>query len=169
VVLQVSSVISANHTEPKGIEHRGDLERLALGRAFEDHSSEIDAAELPSFRPLSHGVPSPTWTAPTPRLSPPSTETNQGLEPISFSRARALSARQAPLRADARATPSRREHGSGGISQRSTRPLLLVCFFVAGAVTGLGAAYVVGAEKIVDGTIEHARMDLSSVTSIAHQ
>jgi TPR repeat protein len=44
---------------------------------------------------------------------------------------------------------------------------LLVCFFLAGAVAGLGSAYVAGAERIVDGTIEHARTALSFLTGTA--
>src|SRR6202011_1088324 len=79
----------------------------------------------------------------------------------------ALSAGHAPLQTDARVTSSRRELGSRRISRRSSRPFLLVCFFAAGADAGLGSAYVAGTERIVDGTIEHARTALSSLTGIA--
>ncbi len=157
---------SANQTKPDHLKfddeaarHRADLERTELSQAFEDGWGEVDAAELPSFRPLSHGVPSPHRTAPTQRSPPPSAETRPPP-------ARALSGGHAPLQADARATSSRPELASRSISQRS-RPFLLVCFFLAGAVAGLGSAYVAGAERIVDGTIEHARTALSFLTGTA--
>jgi hypothetical protein len=173
-VFQFSSATSATQTKPIELRddarrHYGDLERLTPGQAFEDDWDEIDAADLPSFRPLSRGVPSPHRTAHTPRFSPPLAETSAATAPLPFSRARALVAAHASLQVDAWATSDRRDLGSRRFSQRSPRPFLLVCFFVAGAVAGLGGAYVVGTERIVDGTIGHARTALSSLTGIAHQ
>jgi hypothetical protein len=169
VVVRFSAPTSATQTKPEGIERgddavRADLEHRMLDQAFEDGWGEVDATELPSFRPLSRGRPSPHRTAHT-LASPPLAETNYGLEPVPFSRARAVSAAQAPLQATAPPTPSRREHGYRRSSQRSPRPFLLVCFFVAGAVCGLGGAYVPGAERIIEGTIGDARTTLFAIVA----
>jgi hypothetical protein len=115
VAVRFSAPTRPTQTKPEGIErgddaarHRADLDHWTLGQVFEDGWGEVDAAELPSFRPLSRGRPSPHRTART-VASPPLAGTNHGLEPVPFSRARALSAGQAPLQADRR------------ISQRSPR------------------------------------------------
>jgi hypothetical protein len=140
---------------------RQDFERLALAAAFEEHLSDVDAAELPSFRPLVRGVPSPHPAPPTPRSGRPSAETSPATTvPLPFNRARALAAGQAPLQA----TSSRRGLRSRRLARRSAGPFVLVCLFLAGAVAGLGGAYVAGAEGMVDGAVQRARTVLTSLS-----
>jgi hypothetical protein len=173
VVAEVFSAgpIGADRTKPDNIElgddatdHRADLERLGLGQAFGDGWNEIDATEAPSFRPLSRGMPSPHRATPTPRCSQPSAEPSPAAAPLPFGPARALSAGHASLQAGARATSSHRGLGGRRILQRSFRPLLAVCFFIAGAVAGLGGGNLAATKRIIDGTIEQARIPLSTLT-----
>ena len=126
----------------------------ALRRAFEE--CEADAAELPSFRPLVRGVPAPRHKAPAGPRELPTSDV-----PLPFSRARALSAGDAPLTTVARAALPRDK------AARSLRPFLLTTIFLAGTIAGLGGAVAARIDRVDAGKVEQARRALSLLVDTA--
>jgi hypothetical protein len=138
----------------------------AEAEAIEDAWGGIDAADLPSFRPLNaraHRAP--------PRSSPPRpppTETHHADAALPFSRARALASAAPPLPADRHTDLAWRAWPARPAAARPWRYGLLLCIFLAGAAAGIGGRYLAAVPGI-DGVLAQARAQMRAALALLPQ